>query len=234
MKRRLVCIGLVAACVAAAPAIAQPSESYTPGPFDRLTISGQARIELAQGDQDMVTVVGGDDAQRAVRMHVRRGELLVSTEGDWKFWSRAPVVIRVQMKDVRQLVISGLSDIVATRPIRTEDLRIVISGKGDVRLPQLTARQLRFEISGAGDAELGGAVDELVLRVAGAGRVNAERLRAREARVVVSGAGNSELWVTEELRIAVAGPGSVNYWGKPNVQQSVSGFGSVSARGEKP
>ena len=234
MIRRSFCAFIAAGGMAAATAVAQPSESYTPGPFDRLAISGQARIELAQGEPDMITVVGGPEMQRAVRMQLRRNELLVSTEGDWKFWSRAPVLLRVQMKDVRQLVISGLSDIVATRPIRADDLRIVISGKGDVRLPQLAARQLRFEISGAGDAELGGAVEELVLRVAGAGRVNAEGLRARQARVVVSGAGNSELWVTEELRVAVSGPGSVNYWGKPNVQQSVSGFGSVTARGDKP
>ena len=233
MKRRLFCAGFVAACMAHATALAQPSESYAPGPFDRLTISGQARIELAQGEQDMVTVVGGDDVQRAVRVHLRRGELLVSTHGDWKFWSRAPVLLRVQMREVRHLVISGLSDIVAVRPIRAEDLRITISGKGDVRLPQLSAQKLRFEISGAGDAELGGAVDELVLNVAGAGRVNAERLRAREARVVVSGAGMSDVWVTEELKVAVSGPGSVSYWGKPSVRQSVSGFGTVTARGEK-
>jgi len=233
MKRRLICAGLLAACIAPATAVAQPSESYTPGPFDRIAISGQARIELSQGDQDMVTVVGGEDVQRAVRMHLRRNELLVSTEGDWKFWSRAPLVLRVQMKEIRQLVISGLSDIVAVRPIRADDLRITISGKGDVRLPQLTAQKLRFEISGAGDAELGGAVDELVLRVTGAGRVNAERLRAREARVAVSGAGTSDLWVTEELKVAVSGPGNVNYWGKPSVQQAVSGFGTITARGEK-
>lgn len=234
MRLRLAWAFAAMAWLAAASAVAQPVQTFTPGAFDRVVVTGQARIELSQGDKDQVTVVGDAEAARGIVMDVtRRGELLVSTEGDWKFWSSTPVLLRVQMREIRQLTISGMSDIVAPRAIRAEDLRVVISGKGDVRMPNLTARQLRFDISGAGDADLGGAVDELVLQVSGAGRVSAGKLRAKDANVRVSGAGNSDLWVTDELNVVVSGPANVSYWGNPNVRQRVSSFGSIVARGEK-
>jgi hypothetical protein len=232
--RVLAMLALAAAVLAGAPAWAQPSQSYTPGSFDRLVIAGVAHVELSQSDKDVVTVVGDADVQRAVGLHLSRsGELRVSTEGEWKFWNREPIVLRVQMKEIHQLSISGAGDIVANRPIRTDDLRVSISGRGDVRLPDLTADSLRFDISGAGEATLGGAVEDLTLRVSGAGKVDAEKLRASNASVQISGAGNTELWVTDQFKVVVSGVGTVNYWGKPDVRQTVSSFGSLVARGEK-
>lgn len=214
-------------------AFAQPSQTYTPGPFDRLMVSGIAKVELAQGDRDAVTVVGDADVQRGVQVNLHRNELVVSTDGDWKFWNREPILLRVQMREVRQVHISGLTDMVATKPIRTNELRIHISGKGDVKLADVQADRLRFEISGAGDGEISGKVQELQLRVSGAGKLNAEKLKAAVAVVNISGAANTDVWATDELRINVSGVGSVNYWGNPQVRQNVSTMANINARGDK-
>lgn len=224
---------LLSAVLFALPAAAQPSQSHTPGPFDRVFISGMARVELSQSDRDVLTVMGDADVQRAIHVHHERSSLHVSTDGDWKFWNREPVVLRLQMREIRQLVISGLTDITASRPIRTDELRINISGRGDVRLHELVADRLRFEISGAGGGEVNGRVDDLVLRVSGAGKFNAENLKAARASVIISGAANTDLWVTDELRVNVSGVGAVNYWGSPKVRQDASAMAKVNARGDK-
>jgi hypothetical protein len=115
-----------------------------------------------------------------------------------------------------------------------DSLDVNISGKGEVRLGNLTARQLDFEISGAGAGEVAGKVDKLIVNVSGAGKIMADKLRAATADVNISGAGSTDLWVTDELNVTVAGVGAVSYWGQPKVTQKVSALARMNALGPKP
>jgi len=233
MKRRL---SLAAALLACTCAMAQqpPSRTFAPGPFDRLVVAGAARIELTQGERDQVTIVGDEAVLKNVRLRHENGRLVVTTEDDWKFWNRETIQLRVTMHEISRLSISGASDIIARTPIRTADLRIDISGQGEVRIPQLDARQLRFNIAGAGDGELGGGqVEDLQLNVSGKGKLVADKLKARNGVVNISGVGNADVWVTDDLRVTVSGVGTVNYWGQPRLRQQISAIASVNAKGNK-
>jgi hypothetical protein len=169
-----------------------------------------------------------------VQLAVTRGELQIATHGGWKFWNRDPVEMKVQMRSIKGLNISGASDIIASRPLVCDSLDVNISGKGEVRLGNLTARQLDFEISGAGAGEVAGKVDKLIVNVSGAGKIMADKLRAATADVNISGAGSTDLWVTDELNVTVAGVGAVSYWGQPKVTQKVSALARMNALGPKP
>ena len=80
MKRRTALAAAIAASAwLAVPAFAQQTKVFTPGPFDSVTISGSARIELTQGDSDQVTVIGDHDAQRSVQLGVTGSELHIET-----------------------------------------------------------------------------------------------------------------------------------------------------------
>ena len=216
------------------PAFAQQSKVFTPGPFDSVNVSGSVRIELVQGDVDQVTVIGDHDAQRSVHLDVSGNELNIQTHGGWKFWNRDQVEMKVQMRSIKSLNISGASDIVAAKPIVADSLDINISGKGEVRFANLAAKQLDFEISGAGSGTLGGRVDKLIVNVSGAGKITADTLRATQANINISGAGSTDLWVTDELSINVSGVGSVSYWGQPKVSRNVSALARMNALGPKP
>jgi hypothetical protein len=233
-RRAVIAAALAASALLAAHAFAQQTRVFTPGPFDSVTISGIARVELTQGDTDQVTVVGDHDAQRSVQINVSRGELHIETDGGWKFWSRKPVEMKLQMRTIKSLNISGASDIIASQPIVADMLDINISGKGEVRFASLTAKQLDFEISGAGGGEVAGRADKLIVNVSGAGKILADRLRVGWADVNISGAGSTDLWVSEELNVTVSGVGSVNYWGQPKVMRKVSALARMNALGSKP
>ena len=218
-----------------APA-APPAEigrTYTPGAFDRLELAGAARVVLTQGERDQVFIAGDAEVQRSVDVDLSDRLLVIRPSGGWKFWHSAKVYVQVEVRQLRQLSVSGASDVQAPGVLRADQLKLSISGAGNVRLDQLQARQLVFSISGAGDGQLGGRVDELALQISGKGKVIADRLQAQRARVGVSGLGNVVLWVTEDLNAHISGIGSVDYFGNPSVQRSVSGMGSISARGEK-
>jgi len=212
---------------------AGPGKVYTPGAFDRVELAGAARVVLVQGERDQVFIAGDDEAQRGVRVDLAGKQLIVHPAGGWKFWNNDKLFVQVEVRQLHQLSVSGASDVHAPGPLRTDQLRLTISGAGNVRLDQLQARQLAFGISGAGEAQLSGQVDDLSLQISGKGKIVADRLQAQRARVSVSGIGNVVLWVTDELDARISGVASVDYFGKPNVQRSVSGMGSISSKGDK-
>jgi hypothetical protein len=226
---------LAAGCIVAC-GLAGAQEQHRPldlGSFDRIEVSGMASIELSQGDRDVVTVTGDSDAVRGVQLEVTRGELRVNSRDSWKFWNRSAVLLQVQVRDLRHIGISGASEVRAARPMRCDQLGVSISGEGSVRLDDVQATQLAFDISGAGDASVGGRADDFKLSIAGKGKVNAERLKATRASVSVSGVGSADVWATDQLRISISGVGTVNYWGQPAVQRSSSGVARITALGDK-
>lgn len=212
---------------------AGPGRVYAPGDFDRLELAGAARVLLVQGERDQAFIAGDAEVQKSVEVELIDRQLVIRPAGGWKFWHNGKLFVQVEMRQLRQLSVSGASDVHAPGPLRCDQLKLSISGAGIARLDQLQARQLTFGISGAGDGQLGGRVDELALQISGKGKVMADRLQARSARVSVSGIGNVVLWVTDDLSAHISGIGSVDYFGHPSVQRSVSGMGTISAKGDK-
>ncbi|MFG6486717.1 head GIN domain-containing protein [Roseateles sp. BYS78W] len=219
----------------APPALpAGPGKLYTPGAFDRLELGGVARVVLVQGERDQAFIAGDADVQKNVEVELSGNQLVIRPAGGWKFWHSDKLFVQVEMRQLHQLSVSGASDVRVPGPLRTDQLKLIISGAGNVRMDQLQARQLTFGISGAGDGQLGGRVDELALQISGKGKVVADRLQAQKARVSVSGIGSVLLWVTDDLTAHISGVGSVDYYGNPSVQRSVSGMGSISGKGDRP
>lgn len=218
----------------APPALpAEPGKVYAPGEFDRLELAGAARVVLVQGERDQAFIAGDDEVQKSVEVALSNRQLVIRPTGGWKFWHSKQLFVQVEMRQLRQLSVSGASDVHAPGPLNVDQLRLSISGAGLARLDHLQARQLSFTISGAGDGQLGGRVEDLSLQISGKGKVVADKLQASRARVSVSGIGNVVVWVTEDLTARISGIGSVDYFGSPNVLRSVSGMGSISAKGDK-
>jgi len=225
--------GLLALLFAASAALAQEGKVYTPGPFDRIVLDGALDLRLSQGDRDQVVVTGDADAQEAVEVRVGGNRLVIHDSGSWRFWNKSRPKADVQVRDLRELIISGASDVTAAGPFKSESLTVHISGSGLVRFDALNAGALRFVISGAGDGQLAGQAGDMRLTVSGKGRFQADQLRATRAIVQISGVGNAQLWVTESLKVSVSGVGTIDYWGNPEVSRSSSGLATINARGDK-
>jgi len=210
-------------------------QTFPPGSFERIVLDGAVQLQLKQsGERDEVAVIGDDEVKQLVQIHVSNNQLIISTEGNWKFWNKNRVQVNVQMKNLSRLIISGASDVYATGPFRTDNLSVHISGAGNVRFDELNAGALRFIVSGAGEGQISGQVKELGIDLSGKGKLQADQLKAANARVNISGVGNAALWVTDSLRINISGVGTVDYWGQPQtVSRSASGLATINARGDK-
>lgn len=245
MRRRLLALAFAAAALAPvlAPAQAQraqppqPGEGrvYAPGPFDSVVVDGAGQVRLVQGDRDEVFVPGDARAQEQVDVRLNGRRLNIDLPGGWKFWKNGGdgAQVEVRLRRLVRLTIAGSNDVVAPGPLVGDQLSVSMAGMGVVRLDQLKVGQLSFEVSGAGEGQLGGQVDHLRLSVSGKGKIVAEQLRAGTADVSISGVGNASLWTVDRLRVQISGAGHVDYWGDPELTRSISGFGSVDPRGPK-
>ncbi len=236
MTRHLRPLALAALLLGPVLAHAQAPEGkiYTPGPFDSVVLDGAGQVRLVQSDRDEVFVAGDAQAQEGVDIHVRNGRLIVDMPGSWKFWNNGSgAQVEVRVRHLNRLTLSGANDVFAAGPITGDQLTVNMAGSGVARFDQLQVGKLNFEISGAGEGQLAGKVDQLRLSVSGKGKIGAEQLRTDGASVSISGVGNAVLWTVHALSVQISGAGHVDYWGQPTVRKSISGFGSVDARGDK-
>jgi len=204
------------------------------GGFDSIEISGAAIVRFAQGAAEQVRLEGDEDAQKSVDLEVRNGVLHIRPGGSWKFWSGERARIDITARELRRVTISGAADFSATQPVRCEKLDISISGSGLARFDKLQADSLRFRVSGAGDGQIAGSVNELEITVSGRGEFRGENLSSQRAKVVVNGIGEVRVWATEWLGVNVSGVGTVDYWGTPLVERRSSGVAKINERGPKP
>lgn len=216
----------------AAPAV--EGRSYALGEFQGIEITGSAHVRFRQGDSEAVFVEGDEETQKAVMLDVRGGQLFIRPAGSWKFWASRRVRVNVTARDLQRVVISGAADLQAAAPVQVGRLHISISGAGLARFDQLKAEQLSFHVSGAGDGQVAGDVNQLQVQVSGKSDFRAEGLMSQRATVRVSGIADVKLWVMQELSVTVSGIGTVDYWGSPSVQRQSSGVARINARGSKP
>ena len=208
---------------------------YAPGPFENLVVDGAGQVRIIQGDRDEVFVPGDADAQDGVDVQLSHGRMKIDLPGGWKFWKGGNgALVEVRMRHLAKLTLSGANDVIAPGVISGDQLTVSMAGSGLARFDQLQVARLNFDISGAGEGQLSGKVDQLRLSVSGKGKIGAQQLRATAADVSISGVANATLWAVGDLRVQISGAGHVDYWGQPSVQKSISGFGSVDARGDKP
>jgi len=236
MNRHHSSLALAALLLGPVLAHAQAPEGkvYAPGPFDSVVLDGAGQVRLVQADRDEVFVAGDAQAQEEVDIHVKNGRLLIDLPGSWKFWNNGSgAQVEVRVRHLSRLTLSGANDVIAAGPITGDQLTVNMAGSGVARFDQLQVGKLNFEISGAGEGQLAGKVDQLRLSVSGKGKIGAEQLRTDGASVSISGVGNAVLWTVHSLNVQISGAGHVDYWGQPTVRKSISGFGSVDARGDK-
>jgi hypothetical protein len=106
------------------------------------------------------------------------------------------------------------------------------SGASRLTAHQLSGSKFYLETTGASNATLDGAVDELVANLTGASDLRAESLQTKAAQVSVTGAGDARIAVTDTLKVSITGAGKVEYIGNPpHIERDITGAGSIRPRG---
>lgn len=179
-----------------------PVQSLGDGDVDRIVVLGALDVTVAVGDEAEVVLHGADDDIDAVDVRVRDGQLEIG--GTRRGWRGGPVEVEVTMPRLREAAVAGSGDLVV-RGVRGEafvasvsgsgamrakgeadDIRLSITGSGDLDLSELTAKTAHVVIAGSGNARLH-ASDRVVGSVSGSGDVGVAG--GAECQVRVAGSG---------------------------------------------
>jgi hypothetical protein len=207
-------------------------ETRSVGGFHRVHISGQATVELVQGNEEGVTVDAPGSAH--VRTDVHDETLLIEVAGErrafqWLWGRRAgrTVRVKVNLRDIDQIEAAGAVTILADH-LKGNELALDLAGACTLRVGDLQATQLRISGSGATKITLGGKVVHQQIDLSGAGSYEAGKLASDDAAVDVSGAGKAVVNARTALAVDISGAGKVEYLGDPKIKQSISGIGKVA------
>jgi hypothetical protein len=183
--------------------------------FTAIVVSGSANLEIEQTGEEGLEITTDDNLLPLYTTEVRNGTLYIEVaEGKrltWSWSGNGPRItrIKVTVRDLRKLTISGAARVKATT-LDTDSLSITISG--------------------AASGSFAGRSDDLSITLSGSGSLDAADLRAKRATIVVSGAGDVTVNANEELDARVSGVGTIWYVGSPKLRSKVSGVGSVKQK----
>jgi Putative auto-transporter adhesin, head GIN domain len=200
--------------------------------FDHVEIHGGGNLYLVQGDSETLEIEAEENIMPYLTSRVINDTLILEfDDSDRKnFITTRPINYYLTMEDIHGLVISGGGDI-ETQKITTSDLKIDISGGGNLDIDHMEADTLQAHISGGGDIRIAnGVVKDQDIDVSGGGKYDAPNLQSQIVTASISGGGDLTVWAEESLDVNVSGGGSVYYYGNPTVNSSISGGGDVIQR----
>jgi hypothetical protein len=86
-------------------------------------------------------------------------------------------------------------------------------------------------VTGSGEIDLTGNVENLEATVTGSGEIDAEKLIAQSATTLVSGSGEIEVQAMNILEATIQGSGDINYIGTPKmINKKIVGSGEISQK----
>lgn len=204
------------------------------GTFRSVELRYFGQVKLVRGETCGLEIEGDPDVVPKVRGEVRDGVLVLEVGENWLerltsgllLVANRPLRFHVSMPELDALTVTGSGEIDGAGWSGTQ-LRLRVSGQGEVRLSELAYDSVEAVVSGRAEMHLGGKCDEARFNISGSADVIAPELHTNRAEVRIAGQGNVEMHVAERLEVRIAGFGGVRYHGDPVVKQSISGVGSV-------
>jgi hypothetical protein len=209
---------------------AQQRETRNVSGFTGIGLSISADIYLSQAADFKVELEGDKDYLEKIETVVEGDVLKIRIPNHFNFsFSDKKIKIYISMPQVNSLSISGSGDILAQTAIKTGDLKIKISGSGNVKIENLSVKNLELGISGSGDIVMAGTdvAESASYSISGSGDIDNQGLQCKKVDIHVSGSGDVKVWAVDELNAKVSGSGDVYYKGRPIIDSKTSGSGDL-------
>jgi hypothetical protein len=203
------------------------------GSFTGVALGGIGDLTIELSEEETLRIEAEDNILRYIETEVRDETLRIQTRDKVNLKPNRSIRYHLTVKELDTIVLSGLGDI-EVPDLETSRFAVRISGMGNIRAGELNADRLDGIISGMGDLEIaGGQVEAQNIIISGVGEYRAGNVRSDAIEITTSGVGNATVWATETLDVLLSGSGSVYYYGTPKIDFSRSGSGTLNSLGER-
>lgn len=209
--------------------LAQHKETRTVSErFTGIETRGSIDLYVTQGTGTSIVIESRDKGiLEAIETYVRGGKLVIRFRDRFHCYDCPDVRAYITAETIESLSTSGSGNIRLENTIKATDLRLAISGSGDVEGRSETTH-LTCSTSGSGNMNLQGTTTDLRISISGSGDVRGYDLKTQRVDAEVAGSGTIYISAEEELQARVAGSGDIYYRGNARVTNlSVSGSGSI-------
>ncbi|WP_159023445.1 head GIN domain-containing protein [Formosa sp. L2A11] len=205
------------------------TDQRTTSSYDNVSCSGSMNYILVQGTEGQITVEGESNLVPYIITEVQGNTLTVRTEDGINLSpsNNRDIIITIPFKDLSEVSLTGSGDLINHDVISSENLKVGITGSGDVIL-DINTTHVEGSVTGSGDLTLNGKTESLNFSVTGSGDFHGYRLESKNADISVTGSGDAEVMATSFLKARVSGSGDIAYKGHPEKEDTkVSGSGSI-------
>ncbi|MDW5288626.1 head GIN domain-containing protein [Formosa sp. PL04] len=200
----------------------------TTSTYDGIKCSGSMDFVLVQGTEGNITIQGESNLLPYIETEVHSNVLIVKVKDGVNIkTTNRDIVITIPFETISEVSLTGSGDLVNKNTINAEELKVGITGSGDVILDVITLTS-KASITGSGDLTLKGKTENLEVNVTGSGDFHGFGLESKITDVSVTGSGDAEVVSSESIKGRVSGSGDITYKGNPAKEDTkVSGSGSI-------
>jgi hypothetical protein len=192
-----------------------------------LAFSGN--VYITQGSSQKVEIEAEKSTLEIIETKVDGNTLVLKTKnGHWHDLGK--ITAYITLPEIDHLSISGSGDMICESGLKTQEIKLEISGSGSMKINNLEAGEISATITGSGDMSITGNSNDqnkMDVSITGSGSFKGAEIPVGEASVTITGSGSATVHALKELETNITGSGSVLYKGNPQVNASATGSGKT-------
>ena len=204
------------------------NENRTVTNYSGISLSVPATVYYRQDSVYKLSVTAQENLMAYIETYTDGGELVITFKDGYSLGSHDPITLTVTAPSVGELDVSGSGDINVSGPWNPSDVKLNISGSGNISADTVSTENIRAIISGSGNISINkGIASGSSLNISGSGTMRTEGVAVGIVTATISGSGDIYCWAVAQLNATISGSGNVYYNGSPEVNTQISGSGTV-------
>lgn len=208
-------------------AMAQRSETRTPGSFNQIENSGSWDVEITKGSKDEIRLEsnGFDLSKVITELDGKRLEIKLE-KGNYK---NVDIKVFITVRELESVGNGGSGDMRINSDFGADSFNIGLSGSGTITAKNINAGKINIGMSGSGKMVIeGGRAEDANIGQSGSGDLEAMNFVAEKVKIGKSGSGDTSITVVDSFTVGSSGSGNVYYKGNPEKQSiGISGSSKV-------
>lgn len=201
----------------------QITQSYSLPTFKAIQLDTDVDLVIIQDTAQSVEATGSDNLLNLLDLNVVGDVLMIKVD---ECLITSDLQMSISVAELDEIAILGAGNVSLPQSFITQDLKLKISGSGDMDL-MLDSDDVTVEILGSGNVEMEGSAAKLDIRINGSGDVMAFDLPATDGDLKINGSGDVEVNLSGDLNGKITGSGNIYYKGSPSINVQVMGSGEI-------
>jgi hypothetical protein len=199
--------------------------------YNAINVSGGIDLYISYGDEAIAVSASETKYRDKIKTVVENGVLKIWYDDNKFSWNdKKNLKAYVSFKNLKSLSASGGSDILVEGSIKTDELKIDISGGCDFK-GRVEVNNLDVDQSGGSDVDIYGTAKKVSISASGGSDFNGYNLMTDYCEAEASGGSDIEITANKEISARASGASDITYKGSAALKESKSsGASSVSKR----